>query len=112
MLVERGYILPRFPVIFELLHESTDTDDDMLALSLIIRNSIKLEHITTINRSLNLKRLEQLLAKQPLHLPNIILVFGDSSAKLCFEEGKEEARTDVILNLQHFLEHFSACAQE
>ena len=99
MLVESGYILPRFPVIFKLLHESTDTDDNVLALSLIIRNSIKLEHITTIDRSLNLQRLQQLLAKQPMHLPDIILVFGDSSAELSFEEGEEEARADVIFNL-------------
>lgn len=63
MLEESRHIFPRFPVVFQLLQESTHANDNMLAFDILIADSIELENVAPLYRSLNLKRLEKILTK-------------------------------------------------
>ena len=49
MLEESRHVLPRIPVILELLQEPTNADDNMLALDIRIADSVELEHVAPLN---------------------------------------------------------------
>ena len=45
MLEESGNILPRVPVVFQLLQEAAHANDDMLAFDIWAAHSVELEHV-------------------------------------------------------------------
>ena len=112
MLEESRHIFPRFPVVFQLLQESTHANDNMLAFDILIADSIELENVAPLYRSLNLKRLEKILTKQLMHLLDIVLVSCNACAERCFEKRQEEAHVDVMIELQDVLQDVGAGVKE
>lgn len=54
MLEESGHILPRFPIILQLLEESTHANDNMFTLKFRTANPVQLKHVAPFNWGLNL----------------------------------------------------------
>ena len=84
----------------------------MLALDILVADSIELENVAPFNRSFNLKRLEKFRAKQLMHLLDVVFVSLNSCAKRRFEKCEEEAQVNVMVEFENVMEDLRTGVKE
>ena len=84
----------------------------MLALDILVADSIELENVAPFNRSFNLKCLEKFRAEKLMHLLDVVLVSLNACAERRFEKCEEKAHVDVMVELENVLEDLGAGVKE